>query len=649
MISWKHSTRRTAFGLALILLFAIGLVADEGQTPAQGLISFLNQSVVWYRQLSLQQQLATAPADVLFLNDDRQLGDQIVALSFDFARARAQAILAQSSGATTSDPDTSSSSRYQNLATLAAQADNQVKQIQAELDSQKQQLVDATGKKRKMLESTIAETQSELELIQVRRDTLRSMIQFVSGASASGAGGGGLLSQIEELARTVPATATNKPSGSNSAGTQSTQVSVPTAQKPEPTGILGLSSDLIALHRKKRALDDAARSTDALAKSSRAMMTPMIASIKDLAKRGNDISSAPDSTDPAVLAQQKKELDAMTAQYKQLSASVLPLGKQSVLLDLYKRSLTNWRNAVESEYSLELRGLILRLAVLAAVLAMVFVISEVWRRATFRYVQDVRRRYQFLLLRRIMVWFLVAIIIAVAFASELGSLATFAGLLTAGVAVALQNVILSVAGYFFLIGKYGVRVGDRVQVAGVTGDVIDIGLVRLHLMEVGGSGSSARPTGRVVVFSNAVVFQANAGLFKQIPGTKFVWHEITLTLASDSDYHQVEDRMLGAVKKVYDEYRDDMERQRRTMERSLSPLSVHPMGPESRLRLTQSGLEVIIRYPVELDKSAEIDDRIARELLDVTKHDPKLKVIGSETPTIEPAEVSAEPGPVKKT
>ena len=73
----------------------------------------------------------------------------------------------------------------------------------------------------------------------------------------------------------------------------------------------------------------------------------------------------------------------------------------------------------------------------------------------------------------------MAIIVAVAFASELGTITTFAGLMTAGIAVALQNVILSVAGYFFLIGKYGVRVGDRVQVAGVTGDVVDIGLVRL--------------------------------------------------------------------------------------------------------------------------------------------------------------------------
>jgi small-conductance mechanosensitive channel len=314
------------------------------------------------------------------------------------------------------------------------------------------------------------------------------------------------------------------------------------------------------------------------------------------------------------------------------------LGKQAILLDLYKRSLQNWRNSVQGEYTAALKALSLRIGVLGIILAVILVISDLWRKATFRYIQDARRRYQFLLLRRIVVWALIALIIAVAFASELGSLATFAGLLTAGVAVALQNVILSVAGYFFLIGKYGVRVGDRVQVAGVTGDVVDIGLVRLHLMEVGGSGSWARPTGRVVVFSNAVVFQANAGLFKQIPGTKFVWHELSLTLAPDSDYRQVEKRMMDAVNKIFSEYRDRMESQRQHMERALSPVSVQELGPASRVRLAQNGVEIVIRYPVELDQADEIDDRITRELLLATGREPKLKIIGSGVTTAQPVE-----------
>jgi small-conductance mechanosensitive channel len=60
------------------------------------------------------------------------------------------------------------------------------------------------------------------------------------------------------------------------------------------------------------------------------------------------------------------------------------------------------------------------------------------------------------------------------FVSEFSSLATFAGFITAGIAVALQAVILSVAAYFFVIGRYGINVGDRISIAGVTGDEIDI-------------------------------------------------------------------------------------------------------------------------------------------------------------------------------
>jgi small-conductance mechanosensitive channel len=395
------------------------------------------------------------------------------------------------------------------------------------------------------------------------------------------------------------------------------------------------------LRRKLSALDDNLRHTDQLAQAAKALRAPILAKVKELTQKGDDVAAQPDSQDPAVLAQQRKDLDALTAQFKQLSASMLPLGKQSILLDVYKRSTTNWRSTVQSAYESEGKGLLLRLLVLALILGAVMGISELWRRATFRYITDARRRYQFLLIRRIALWCLIAIIVATSFASELGAITTFAGLLTAGIAVALQNVILSVAGYFFLIGKYGVRAGDRVQIAGVTGEVVDIGLVRLQVMEMGG-GLSPRPTGRVVAFSNAVVFQAGAGMFKQIPGTSFLWHEITLTLDGNGDYRQVEKRMLDIVNKVFAEYKDRMETQRRSVERSLNS-TLSSFTPESRLHLTQTTLEVVIRYPVELGSAAEIDDRITRELLDAIERDPKLRLQISGGPTLKIEEQPAEP------
>jgi small-conductance mechanosensitive channel len=633
----------------VLVLAPCGVMSQSTPSPTstaggeESIIPFLNQNIVWYRDLTQQQQLATEPSDVLFFNDNRQIAEQVVRLAFEYARARAQALATQPAVSANS----ANVSPYQTLTTLAAKADQQYKDTQKEVDDLRGQLTTATGAKRRKLQATLDETQSEVELFQARRDTLRNMVQFATGATAGGVGSGTLIGQIEELARAVPSVNANTRETDNdknvSANNNANSIAAAARErKQEPNGILDIIANLFTLHHKINSLDDNVKLTDALAQTSKDLRAPLTAKIRDLTQRGDQLAAQADTSDPAALAQERKDLDTLTSQYKQLSASMLPLGKQNILLDLYKRSTTSWRNAVQSQYQTELKGLLLRLGGLGIILGVVLGVSELWRRATFRYVTDPRRRYQFLLLRRIVLWIVVAIIVALAFASELGTITTFAGLMTAGIAVALQNVILSVAGYFFLIGKYGVRVGDRVQVAGVTGDVVDIGLVRLHLMEVTGEGSP-RPTGRVVVFSNSVVFQANAGLFKQIPGTSFVWHEITLTIGPEGHYHEAEKRLMEAVNKVYAEYHEKMELQRRSMERALNSARIKEFTPESRLRLTGAGLEIVIRYPVELGSAAEIDDRITRELIEAIDREPRLHLLGSTVKVEEAPAPQAEP------
>ena len=619
--------------------------ARPAEPGADDIIAFLNQTIVWSRHLSSQQQLVDEPSDALFLNDSRQIADQVVRQAFDFARARAQAMASQTDSGNGSQSRPASSQRppsqYQRLFDSVAKADQKVKQSQKDLDALRAQLASATGKKRRTLLAAIDEADSELDLFQARRDALRNMLQFATGATASGSGTGGLLSQVEELARTVPAAAATNAKDQAETNAHAANASVAAPQRKEtPNGILSLATNLFALRHKLRALDDSLHQTELLSESAKNLRAPLIARIRELTQRGDELSGQPESQDPAVLAQQRKDLDSLTSQYKQFSASMLPLSKENILLDIYKRTTTNWRNTVASQYQAQLKGLVLRLLGLAFILGVVLGISELWRRATFRYITDARRRYQFLLIRRIVLWFMIAIIVATAFASELGAITTFAGLLTAGVAVALQNVILSVAGYFFLIGKYGVRVGDRVQIAGVTGDVVEVGLVRLQLMEITG-GPAPLPTGRVVAFSNSVVFSASSGMFKQIPGTNFLWHEITLTLDPKSNYRQVEQRMMEAVNKVFVDYRDKMEIQRRHVEHSLNS-TVAVFAPESRLHLTQTALEVVIRYPVELGNAGEIDDRLTREILNAIESDPSLRLQVSGGPVVRMEEQPAE-------
>ena len=293
----------------------------------------------------------------------------------------------------------------------------------------------------------------------------------------------------------------------------------------------------------------------------------------------------------------------------------MPLTKAGVLLDQYRSNLDSWRAATRTQYFAALKTLAARLGLLLLLLAAVFAGGEIWKRAVFKYVQETRRRHQLLLVRRIVVWAVVIVIVGIAFATEASSFATFAGLLTAGIAVAMQSVLVSIVGYFFLIGKYGLRVGDHVQIGTVSGEVIDLGLVRLHLMEL---GPQHGPTGRVVALANAVVFQSSGGIFKQIPGVSLAWRELSLTLPGDADYAAVKERLLGAASRVLENYAEELERQTRELNKT-SWGTTDKAEAQVQLRFSHDSIEAIVRYPVPLQRAAEVEERMSRALLEAVR------------------------------
>ncbi len=601
-------------------------------TAAQ-LIQFLDQTIDWYHGLTEQQQLATTPSDLAILYDNRQYAMQTVRIAFDFARAEAIFIAADS---TTSQGQSAVLSQYQSLGQLQARLDKQVKNTQAELDADRQKLATASAKQRQELQSQISELQGELDLAGARHDAIHSMLDFVSGSSTNGLGASGLRAQIETLARTVPAVAQTPAAASAPGAAASTApstaasavIAAASAKKPETPGIWDMAADGFALAGKMRSIESLIRQTDALAVTVKQIRAPYVDQLKALSGQGDALGKQADTADSSTLQAERTQLDQLAGQFKRISAAVIPLSKQAVLLDLYQRSLASWKDSVKVQHRADLRSLALRLGFLVLFLVVVIAAAELWRRAVYRYVNDPRRRYQFLLLRRFVIWFVSAIIIAFAFASSLGSIVTFAGLITAGVAVAMQGVIVAIVGYFFLIGKFGIRVGDRVQIGTVTGEVIDVGLVRFHLMELGNGGADG-PTGRVVAFSNSIVFQVAAGLFKQIHGINFTWHEITLTLSAQADYADAKKRLLAAVGRVLADFREEIERQTQEIARTVVSTPVGTLQPKVQLRFAGTGIEAIIRYPVDQKNAADIDERVVHELLQALEQDPKVHLAGS--------------------
>jgi small-conductance mechanosensitive channel len=597
--------------------------------PAQ-VIQFLGRTISWYRQLTIEQQLASQPSDLTYYQENRRVADELVTLAFDYARSQAQ-VLARARAPKPARP--ADSSGFQGLGQAAQAADEQLQDTQTELESTRAKLAAAPPSKRKILQAQVAELESEVGLLQARRDAINNMLQFVAASNAGG-GGAGLRAQIEELARSVPASLSHPSGASASENTpEPTPPATAVAKKTEPTGLWGLATDLVRLSGKLRTINVQISATKELSDNARDLNKPLIDSMRGLVQQGNQLFAAADAATATQLAQESAQLEALTNQFKQVSTELLPLGKMTVLLDIYQRTLGNWHDAVKHDATDEGQELLMRLGALAVLIAIVLGIGEIWRRTTFRYVRDARRRYQFLLLRRVVMWTTIGLIVLFTFASQLSSAVTFAGLITAGVAVALQNVIVSVVAYFFLIGKYGIRVGDRVQIGDVTGEVVDIGLVRMHIMELGGP-SDSQPTGRVVAFSNSIVFQPTSGVFKQIPGTSFIWHELKLTLSSETDYSGAKQRLTDAINKALEDYRENMEAQQQNLERNLTSVSAAELRPKVKLHYAASGIEANIRFPVELSKATEMDDHVMKEIMAAMDREPKLKLVSAEMPAM---------------
>ena len=565
-------------------------------------VQILDETVDWYRTLGIQQQAATQPSDLLILYANRQTADKVVALAFEIARANAE-LLSSDAGLQKEAADAASE---QSLSRLRKKLDEQRSSIQAEIEEARREPGSAPK---------IAALQGQLDLINARRNMLSNMARFESETDTSGFGANSLKAHIDAIAASIPAasgTPTPAPASTTAASDSNSAAAGTSLTR---FGIWDLAGTVFRLSTKSRTIEQADQRTAELQETFRKIRTPPMEQLKRLADRGDALAAAAEN-DGANLRGMRDQYDTLAWLFQQTSAIVTPLSKAGVLLDQYRHNLSNWREATKKQYRDALEALGLRVALFAGLLAVVFALAQVWRRAVYRYVHEARRRSRLLLLQKIVLWALVVAIVASTFTTELGSLATFAGLITAGLAVAMQSVLISIVGYFFLIGKYGIRVGDRVQIGSVTGEVIEMGLVRLHLMELSGDGAMA-PTGRVVAFANSIIFGASGGLFKQIPGVDLAWREVTFSLPTGADYAVLKDEMVRAVTRVIEDYREDIVRQTREIQKASSSHESGDPQPSVQLRFSASSVDAIVRYPVQLSQAAEIDERVSRELLNV--------------------------------
>ena len=501
----KPIASMTACCAILAVTIAAGLSADGPQSafelPANPqVVAYLLESVKWYRHVYTERQVANDPVDLLFLEDNQAIETQIVRLSFEFAKADATlatAVPSQHNGPTTPASAGPPTSDLAHFIELKNRSDQQREKAIHDVDTLQRDIGVVRKADRKRVEAALDDAQSRLELMRAVSQTMNGLVEFVQTAETGQGHLQDLNSTIYNLAQSLPeVNGPARPVGNSSAqdGRSSTMLS------ESVFGVLELTSEVSALRHKLSAIDEKMRLTDDLALSRKNLRTPMTGFITQLIQS----ASISESTDLSVLQQQKSQLDALTLQLRELSPAIVALDKQKVLLAEYESHLLSWRTAVASQYRQAWKKLMLRLVIVLVIIGLVIGIGEVARRLTLNNIQDLNRQRIVGLVYRLVTLLASAVAAVFGLASDARSLATYFGLLTAGVAVALQNVILASLGYLLLIAKHGIRLGDRVQISGVTGDVIYMGLLQFQLREFDAARHVV--TGRLATFSNSLVF-----------------------------------------------------------------------------------------------------------------------------------------------
>lgn len=191
------------------------------------------------------------------------------------------------------------------------------------------------------------------------------------------------------------------------------------------------------------------------------------------------------------------------------------------------------------------------------------------------------------------------------------------GLLTVGLALALQNAILCFAGWLLITFKRPFEVGDRIQVGNLIGDVIDIGFFQTYVMEVGNWVDADQSTGRVSYIPNSVVFQKN--VFNYTQGFPYIWHELPILVTFESDWR----RAKSLLERIVQEESEEMSRRVRPLIERMKrnyPIRYRRLTPIVWTEVRDSGVLLTIRFLTQVrqrrKKAGELFERILAAFAD---------------------------------
>ena len=268
--------------------------------------------------------------------------------------------------------------------------------------------------------------------------------------------------------------------------------------------------------------------------------------------------------------------------------------------------------------------------------AVVIIIQAIVRKAVSRYILNRSEKYSQsgYALRKVLGYVITIITVIILYGiwiERLGDVSVAIGVLGAGLAFALQEIIGSFAGWLTIISGKPFVIGDRIETGGIQGDVIDISILRTTIMEIGNWLAGDHNTGRIVTLSNAFIFKEP--LYSYSGHLHYIWDEIKIPIPYGADWQKAVEILTNVVTDhpEYQQLLPDAIEQRQDLSKRFA-VRTNPLDPRVFVNLTDNWIALGLVYPVDTDLRRLFRSEICQKILSV--FDAEGIQIASETISI---------------
>lgn len=381
-------------------------------------------------------------------------------------------------------------------------------------------------------------------------------------------------------------------------------------------GLINHVGALRTLYAKEQLIRDAQRSADSLA----AVFKTRHDRLEARAAARRDSSSAllsHDSSAALLAATQRRAQDE-----KSRATLDQRVDNQHRLADVY----AGWANVLVAQQRVMINRSLRGLAAILVIALIALLVARWIEHLIGGSTMDRRRTQTLYMVSRVSLQVVAVLLILLVVFGPPNNLGTFLGLAGAGLTVALKDFIVGFIGWFVLMGKNGIRIGDLVEINGVTGEVVELGIFYTVLLETGGFSESGHPTGRRVTFTNGFAIEGH--FFNFSTSGRWLWDEVRVIVPDGRDPHRIVDAIRALLEETTAESARAAEAEWRAARRSPQIATV-TAEPSIHLKPIAGGVEISARYITHASEREQLRARIYHMAVEMLG--------GVSTPSIAPA------------